>query len=678
MKKSENSKSKGFINIREFFKGNSIWFFLFAVLSLAVPDLVLKTKVIFVDFRVDESALLRAWLCNIVPVLFTVLWIAFIIFLCVFVLPKRSGRIVFIIIAALSDILMISEFIYYTMFGRFFMLSSIFLANEGMAYMSILYQYISPWLILFTVLAVGFLVLACLCWQKKTIKKRFWPIGLVFILFIGILNSYMTVSKAEAADAKIWSAWKRPRYVYSDMADPDRCIRVMGIYQFMVRSVTYPIFSDTGFDEEDFQKVDEYVKHNEEIAAQKPAANEMTGIFEGKNVIAIMLESMDDWLIDEEITPTLYRLMNNGINFDKHIASPFGGGYTFNSEFAFNTGYYTPKSSSSASIYGYNKFPYTLPQLFRNKGYSANQFHYNKMEFYNRATMHKAFGYENYISFMDYMSEAEAELDSNAMLLPDEEIYKEMTKNDKFFDYIITYSAHLPYSEDDKIDAAKEKYPELVDKTTVEEFKAMMAEADAKCDEIDFSEYSEEQWQSLTKEYNNARLLARDTDEFIRLLYEKLQRDGLLSDTVLVFFTDHYTYGYSDKSIVKGLSVLGGERLIEETPFFIYLEGMPPMTVTKVSSTKDILPTLVNMFNLEWFGGYIGEDVFDPENRGFAYFSDMSWYDGTIYRDDSYEPKDDAEREYIEETDKKMMDCVNINDIIVAGDYFANRNKKGR
>ncbi len=669
--KDKTEKGKRIFNkFRELFRGTRLWFFFFSFLALLIPDLVLKSKVIFVDFRVDEGWWLRAFLCNIVPVLFTLLWIGLILFVCIYMLPKRAGRTVFIVIASLANILMISEFIYYTMFGRFFMLSSIFLATEGAAYAPILYQYVSPWLILYSILSIGSLVLACKKWQKQTVPKKFWYIVAIFPVLIAILSAYMTVSEAEKNNTKIWSTWKRPRYVYSDMADPDRCIRVMGIYQFMVRSATYPIFSDSGFADEDYEKVDEYVKTNEDLFSKKPTSNKMTGYFKDKNVIAIMLESIDDWMISPETTPTIYRLMNQGINFENHIASPFGGGYTFNSEFAFNTGYYTPKSSSSASIYGYNHFPYTLPNLFREKGYSANQFHYNKMEFYNRATMHKAFGYENYISFMDYMKEAEAELDSNTMLLEDEAVYKKMVENEKFFDFIITYSAHLPYNADDKIEAAKLKYPELVDKTSVAEFKAMMQRIDAQSVEIDYSLYDDAKWESLTREYNNARLLAKDTDEFIRLLIEKLERDGLMDDTVLVVFADHYTYGYSDETIVKGLSLLEGERFIEETPFFIYHKGSPKMKVTKVSSTKDILPTMINLFGLDWFGGYIGDDIFDDNNKGFAYFSNMTWYDGKIYRDDTLVVTEEN-REYIEEIDKKMMDCVNINDIIVAGDYFA-------
>ncbi len=671
---SKWKKRKIFGKFNEFFNGNRLWFFLFAVLSLIIPDLVLKTKVMFVDFRVDEGEIQKMLLCDIVPILFTFFWVILVLFLCVWVLPKKWGRITFIFIAMLADILMIAQYIYYTMFGRFFMLNAIFLATEGAAYTSILYQYISPWLILFTVLSIGSLVLTCIFWKKQTIKKRYWAVGIVPVILIVGLSSMMMVSGAEKANTELWSTWKRPKYVYSDMADPDRCMRIMGVYQFMARSVSYPLIFDTGFDEKDYKTVDTWIQPKTEA----PQPNEMTGVFKDKNVIAIMLESMDDWMISEENTPTINRLMGESINFDNHIASTFGGGFTFNSEFAFNTGYYTPKSSSSASIYGYNEFPYTMPVLFKEQGYTPRQFHYNKMEFYNRASMHKAFGYEKYVSFMKYMSEEEAELDSNSMLMEDEKIYKQMVEKDKFFDYIITYSAHLPYGSDDKIDGAKEKYPELVDKVSVEDFKAMMAEADEMSDELDYSEYDDEKWQKLTLEYNNARLLAKDTDEFVRMLVEKLERDGLLENTVLIFFADHYTYGYSSEDVVKGMSVLGGERFIEEAPFFIYLKGMEPMTITKVSSTKDILPTIVNMFGLKWFGGYIGEDIFDPNNKGFAYFSDMTWYDGEFYRDDKYDEEaetDPEKKAYVQAMDQKMMECVNVNDIIIAGDYFARKKK---
>jgi len=289
MAQRKNDKKSRFFNkfrnkLRLFFSMNSMWFFIFAVLSLVIPDLVLKSRVIFVDFRVDEGPLLRFLLCDFIPLLFTALWVCLILFICVYMLPKRYGRLLFILIATLSNVLMISEFIYYTMFGRFFMLNSIFLATEGAAYIPILHQYISGQLILWTILSITSLVMACILWKKYTIPKKFWSIGLIFPVAILSLSLSMTVSDAEKTDTEIWSTWKRPRFVYSDMADPDRCMRVMGIYQFMARSVTYPLFYDSGFTDEDYDRVAKYIEERNDFFDTHPAENEMTGYFKDKNV----------------------------------------------------------------------------------------------------------------------------------------------------------------------------------------------------------------------------------------------------------------------------------------------------------------------------------------------------------------------------------------------------------
>jgi phosphoglycerol transferase MdoB-like AlkP superfamily enzyme len=84
--------------------------------------------------------------------------------------------------------------------------------------------------------------------------------------------------------------------------------------------------------------------------------NEMTGILKDKNVIFVLMESMDDWIISEKYTPTIKYMMDNGINFNNHYMPNVGMGYTFNAEFAANTGYYCPTTESSASIYTKNLF----------------------------------------------------------------------------------------------------------------------------------------------------------------------------------------------------------------------------------------------------------------------------------------------------------------------------------
>ena len=63
----------------------------------------------------------------------------------------------------------------------------------------------------------------------------------------------------------------------------------------------------------------------------------MTGAFAGKNLIFIMMESMDDWLVTPEYMPNLWRMEQEGLYFPNYYAPMFLSAGTFNSEFTANT-----------------------------------------------------------------------------------------------------------------------------------------------------------------------------------------------------------------------------------------------------------------------------------------------------------------------------------------------------
>ena len=55
------------------------------------------------------------------------------------------------------------------------------------------------------------------------------------------------------------------------------------------------------------------------------------------------------------------------------------------------------------------------------------------------------------------------------------------------------------------------------------------------------------------------------------------------------------------------------------------------MPVEKTVSTFDILPTIVNLFDLDTDGRYyVGNDAFS-ENGGYAFFQNGSWVEGDTY-----------------------------------------------
>ncbi len=597
------------------------YFVLFAVVALVLPDVLLKRLIAPGSFSEE-----------FVPVaagIFTAAWICFIVLFCVFVLPKKWGRIVFLVLSFIFVALAFSEYIYHKIFNQFFWLKSIALAGEGTDYLNYVVTMVDKNLLIIVAGAVLSMILAAVLWQTpaKSSKWR-WTCLLVPALVLGGVHVYMQPAFHNDAMNQ-WDTWRKPRPVYKNFNDVNRSFEVTGLYQFTYLNLYTMIFPNERYSEEDYNKVDAFYAQKGEMAE-----NDYTGLFKGKNVIAVMLESIDTWTIDRKTTPTLYKMMYNGINFSGYHAPMFGVGFTFSSEFAFNTGYFTPLSATSAAHFSTNRFPYALANLFKEAGYTTNSFHFNDAGFYNRGIMHKAFGYEKYNALSDFgLTGIEAELDSNMM--KNEAVYKKMTEKQPFFNFVITYSAHLPYTDDSaKLQLAKEYRPDLVNL-------------------------------AMHREKNNMQILAADTDAFFKQLLDRLEADGLLDDTVIVAYTDHFAYGISDG---KMLNMWKGRGLSYRVPAFIYAKGIRPKRVTKPMMTVDWAPTLVNLFGLNRAGGYLGNDVLNPDYDGFAYFENWSWLDNKRYYNPSEEGAETSD--YITEKNQLVRDSMEVNNIVVLGDYY--------
>lgn len=576
---------------------------------------------------------------TVIPCLFNLAWICLFLGICLVLLPGKAGRLVFLIIGIMANTLSFSDYVYFRIFGRFFWLSSVGLVGEAKNYFDYALSYTDAKIIVVTVISLALLIAAFLKWKApRRVKGRMRIMTAIPVLSLLILHVFMQPSVFGVLEDD-WDSWSRPRVIYKQFTDINKSFDVAGLYQFVARDFWKTWFPTNNYGEEDLKKADEYF-----AARPEHTDNEYTGIFEGKNVIAVMMESMDNWMVTDESTPTIKYMMENGISFDRHFAPTIGTGYTFNTEFTFNTGFYTPKSAVTAVNFGDNSYPYALPRLFREKGYLANSFHYNNSEFYNRGIMHTAFGYEQYNSFMKFgLTAYAAQADSN--ILKNDEIYKKMTEGKPFFDFVITYSCHIPYNYDDaKLSLARANHPELVDP-------------------------------SMNEEKNNCLLLARDTDDFFKQLLERLDADGLLEDTVIIGFADHYAYGFSDQKLLEQYSREAGAELLRQVPAFIYNPQLKGVSVTKVTQTSDLLPTVLNLFGLENHGCYLGYDVFDPSYDGFAYFEDLSWYDGTTYYVPGQTETSEAARGYTEQKNREVSEAVGINDIVIAGDYWGKHTK---
>ena len=602
------------------------YFIIFCVVALLIPDLMLKSVI-------GEGFFKQNYVAN-VNTLFTIGWISLIIVFCTFVLPKRWGKIAFGVISLYFTILSLCQYIYFKIFEQFFWIKSILVADEGANYLDYAIKMIDLKLVICTIVSLAALILALVFWRKPDLKKK-QKIFSFFIPVILLLATHIGMQPELHGDpTNEWDTWRRPRIVYKNFNDANKSIELSGLHQFAFRDLFKTISPIRKYGEKDYKRIDEYFEKKGE-----PPVNEYTGLFEGKNVIAVMMESIDTWTIDKKHTPTLYKMMKNGIEFTNYNAPFFGVGFTFSSEFAFNTGFFTPVSAVSASNFSSNSFPYALANLFAEKGYYANSFHFNSPEFYNRGIMHKSFGYEKYHSLSDFgISGTEAELDSN--ILKNDELYNKMVGNTPFYSFFITYSAHLPYSGDSaKLELAKQYRPDLIN-TRIDEEK------------------------------NNMQILAADTDKFFKQLLERLEKDGLLENTVIIAYTDHFAYGISDQ---EKLSEWKGKKLSYTVPAFIYAEGIKPQKINKPMMTIDWAPTIVNLFDLNREGRYIGNDIFEPSNKGFALFETWGWMDDKMYFVPAEDTPDPDMISHVENQNSRVKESLEINDAVVLSDYYKKR-----
>ncbi len=555
------------------------------ILSLLVPDIVLRA----------QSSAYAIGAVSMVPTLFSAFWVLLFTLIFTGFLSKKWGRIFYMVLAVLMSVFMISNYIYFRIFNQFYWLDSIGMTGQAMAYSTYIVRLLDWKLILIILLQTGLIVVTFRTWREKPYRIS----GLWLILPMIVLLTVHTVMMTKAvpgATPQQQTEREWAKGFYNDFTDSNRSMQTAGAYQYVMRNVFRMVFPEAEFDRETVTVADEYFSEK----AVWPD-NDKTGLFAGKNVIMVMMESIDDWMVNETYMPTVSYMMQNGMDFSNHFACTFGTGYTFNTEFTVNTGYHAMAVGTPASSLVENAYPYSLARQFAEKGYTPRSFHFNTPDFYNRGEIHKTFGYEEYISYQDYMPMDKAQCDGIA--IGNKKLYRAMApkQENPFFHFVITYSAHLPYNDEDmKVQMLKKRYPELVDK-------------------------------SMDTEINNALIMAHDTDEFFRTLLENLEKDGLLDNTVIIGFSDHFAYGLSDWEKMYNFGEVAAPNMLERAPFFIYSKGMEPMKVEKVTNSLDVLPTIINLFGLTKTKYWVGEDAFDPSYGGYVYFSNGSWYDGKLY-----------------------------------------------
>ena len=617
--------------------------FLFLPLSFFLVEVF---AFLFLSLNTEEFRLAQLW-----PLAFGALWAA-ILSGFVRLFPAKAGRVVYGILYFVAAIYAAVQTGYFYLFSEMMWLSDFRYASEGSDYFSVLLSYPIGWWLGLAALAVQGIVILV----KFPRWKQKWSTGIAAaaVVIAASVGAACLPQAVFVQDGDIryassdYGRVQSAEAAYDNMFNAHRLYQVCGLYQTLEKDIykngIYPLTpSYAAAQKAGKAEINAYFA-NRTVGGD----NKMTGLLEGKNVVLVLMESMDDWMIGE-YTPTLERLMSEGISFTHFYTPGYGGIRTFNSEFCVNTGSFLSSQGGYAFDYITNTYRQSLASLLTQEGYSAKTFHYNDPSFYSRGVFSPAMGYSEYVCYGDYIG-----ADEEKLLYDDQLLFDNPGLNAEFFregqptlNFIITRSAHLSYKYNEVLSYwALKKYPE---------FRGLTGNEETDC----------------------AYLKAKLVDDLFARLLQELEDKGQLENTVIIGVTDHYTYGYKDEASLYALSGVDDALLLEKTPCFIWSADLQPMEVDKTLNTSDLLPTMLNLLGVDSPYDYIGRDAFDPTYEGYALFSDGSWISGDIAYDAGTKRvlsitggEAEASSETLDAMAQKVQQFVRINNLILDTDYY--------
>ena len=322
--------------------------------------------------------------------------------------------------------------------------------------------------------------------------------------------------------------------------------------------------------------------------------NEYTGLFQGKNLVLITAEAFSPWFISRELTPTLYKLTHEGFVCENYY-QPGWGQSTTGGEYAVMTGLLPTWVGSNVSFYASanDDMPFALGNQLRALGYRTGAYHDNIYNYYNRDKTHPNLGYDyqgvgSGLTVTEDGSWPYSDLEMVQNTIGDY-IDGYVSDGTPFHVYYMTVSGHGSYGWGHAM-AAKNRA------------KAQAAYPNAS---------------TQVQSYVAANL---ELENALTYLLEQLEAAGIAEDTVICMSADHYPYLLAEPETdyyneLRG--VVDSERDTDRyrNALVLWCGGMEnAVTVTEPCSAVDIVPTLSNLFGLEYDSRLLsGRDVLDKD-----------------------------------------------------------------
>lgn len=388
--------------------------------------------------------------------------------------------------------------------------------------------------------------------------------------------------------------------------------------------------------------------------------NKYTGLFKNKNLIMICAEAFSKYVIDEKLTPTLYRLAHQGFYFSDYY-QPAWGGSTSTGEYSFLTGLMpTEGADTMYTTIGKNMY-FDIGNQLRKEGYKTYAFHNGYYDFYRRNETHENLGFDKFIALDNGLERLTEEY-----VPEDEELFRatlsidDFTK-EPFYLYYMTISGHAFYNNNNnyKVIHQRKKIRERYGK----------------------------KYEAQVENYLCYQLYLEDA---LTTMLKILEEKKLLDNTVICMTSDHYPYGLRSPAYTHGANYIYNLYGVDEYDKFdidknswilwdLSLEKDNKEYAVEISEptySLDILPTLLNLFGIDFDSRFlVGRDVFSDKeamvvypNRNF-----ITKY-GKFFEDRRYFAKFDENVElpesYIENFRERANNIYNYSRLVIKENYF--------
>ncbi|MFS0575215.1 LTA synthase family protein [Sporosarcina sp. 179-K 3D1 HS] len=324
----------------------------------------------------------------------------------------------------------------------------------------------------------------------------------------------------------------------------------------------------------------------------------MYGIAKGRNVIIVSLESLQNFVINNDmdghvITPFLNELTQDPDTFYfNNFYHQTGLGKTSDSEFILENSLYGRNGGAVFFTNSGNKYQALSERLGEN-GYFTNVMHANNRSFWNRDIMYHALGIQKYYDVESYVIGEGQSVNWGMKDIPffeqSVELMKEMPQ--PFASRMITLTNHHPFDLDEE---------------------DMLIPA----------------YTSNSNTLNKYFQAVRYMDEAVKVFFEKLKESGLYDNSIIVMYGDHYGISenhnkamgmYLDKEITPY-----DNAVLQKVPLFIHIPGYGKgKEMDELSGQLDLRPTILHLLGIETKQDMqMGEDVFSPDHEELVIFRD--------------------------------------------------------